>query len=827
MRHREMIFRIIVVAAFFLCSGMTHAITLDEAFEKLETHQFGQNTDVLNFLHETAVTSHSDSALRKKLNDGLIRILDSDAAYDAKQFACRQLALTATEEHIPTLARHLGDERMTHMALYVLTHIDSPEVDKLLISTLMRTTGTAKLGVINTLGNRRNDYAVSILDLQLDSQEEQTSIAAIRALGHIGTVSARISLFLYEKWSSNERSYGKTIAVAQAYLDIADSLLADGDRKQAASIYQSVYDKDYPAHIRAAALKGLVAVIGEQAKWSFAEALTSDDKQLCGMAATIVRTVPEKKTAEALVADFHELEPNVQVLLINAMAARDDVAGLNLVKDACENDDIRVKETAISALGKIGGESCVHLLIEHSAVDSLTNLRGENVNAALTDQLRDGDSVKKAVICRALLGRGATEAAPDLVEAARTQDRSVQTEALKALHSLAGPRHMPAMVDLIFVVEPTEVDQVGKALAALARRHSMNQECTQTILFQHDRAANTDQRVAMLLTLGGLGHEQALPKLRGALQDDDSQIRYAAIKALSAWPDAAPAGDLLEVAESANDPMHRVMALRGFIDLIDAAALPADQKLDHYRQAMQLAQQDAEKKKVLSVLSGLDTLEAFQMATSHLDDPSLKNEAALAACRIALNIYTAHGRRLKDDLERIVAADVADSVKQQAQEILRNINKVEFYVTEWEVSGPYMQKDKNYAALFDIPFAPEIDGGKDAEWRRMPAGTDPAQPWYLDLLKALDGGEQRVAYLRSSLEWPAEQQVILKIGSDDGIKVWVNGRLVHANNIARAFTPDQDRATATFKKGRNTILMKITQNNLPWGASLRIEHPNR
>jgi len=46
---------------------------------------------------------------------------------------------------------------------------------------------------------------------------------------------------------------------------------------------------------------------------------------------------------------------------------------------------------------------------------------------------------------------------------------------------------------------------------------------------------------------------------------------------------------------------------------------------------------------------------------------------------------------------------------------------------------------------------------------------------------------------------------------------------VHANNATRSFAADQDSATVTLKKGQNIILMKVTQNNMPWGASLRIE----
>ena len=827
MKYGNTLFQILIVAVFFfLTSGLAHAITLDEAIEKLETHKFGRNQEALDFLRETAVTSYSDPAVRKKLNEGLVRILDSNAAYDAKQFVCRQLALTATEEHIPVLARQLGDEKMTHMALYVLTHIDSPGVDKALLSALKTTNGNVRLGITNMLGNRRCTDAVKPLGELMISGGEETSIAAIRALGRIGTESAHFQFMHYAVIYDPPKklSHAETMAFAHANLDFGDRFLADGKAEQAKQRYRFAFDEHNPAHVRAAGLKGLVTIMGERAGPFVAQALRSDDKQLYGMAATIVRTVPQKKTVEAIVAELPRFKTNVQVLLINALAARSDGAGVDIVKTACRNRDAHVKQAALSALGKIGDESCIPLLIEHAALDSLTSLPGENVNSALVTRLGDGDSTEQVVICRALLARDAIEAAPALVDAAKAGDPSVRAEAVKALHGLAGRREMPALVDLIFVVEPAEADQIGKAIAAVARRNSIQRECAEDIMSKYDRAGNADQQVALLMTLGALGDEQALPKLREALQDDNNQVRYAAIKALSTWPDAAPAGDLLDIAKSAEDQIHRVLALRGFIDLIDAAALPSDQKLAYYSQAMQAADQDAEKRKVLSVLASLDTLDAFKMAMYRLDSPSLSGESALAACRIAQKIYASRGRQIKGDLERIIAADVSDSTTQQAREILQNINKVEFYVTGWEVSGPYVQKGKNYAALFDIAFAPEIDGGKNAKWRRMPAGTDPAQPWFLDLLQALDGGEQRVAYLRTKLEWPAEQRVTLRMGSDDGVKLWVNGRLVHANNIARAFTPDQDSATATLRKGENVLLMKITQNNMPWGASLRIEH---
>jgi HEAT repeat protein len=831
MKYRKM--ATIIAIIFVQANIWTYAMTVDEAIEKLKTYRFGTNNEAMEFLRETAVRSYSDAALRKKLNEGLTLILESDAVYDAKQFACRQLALTATAEHIPVLAKHLTDEKMSHIALYVLTHIDSPEVDKALLSALDKSSGRAKLGIINMLGNRQCSEAVTALGQLTASTDKQVTIEAIKALGRVGSESAGGIL---QKALADDEHPAKDV-IPEACLECADEFLEKRQNKTAADLYKAVFTSGSPGHIRAAALRGLAEALGEQSGPFVEQSLKSDDKDLYGMAAVIVRNTADKKTAEKIASGLAGFQPEVQVLLINALAARKDGAGVNTIKDAYQSDNVTLRCAALRALGKVGDESAVLLLVKRAsqgddiekaaALESLASLRGQNVNSTLSQLLLTSANAGKVVICQALLERNAVETAGALVKAAQTPDSSVRTESLKALRSLAGQDEIPSLVDLIFVVEPTQADQVGKTLSAVARRHSVDKECTENILSKLDRVKNDEQRIALLMTLGGLGNDLGLPVLRRSLNDASSDIRYAAIKALSAWPNSTAAEDLLKVAQSSSNQTHRVLSLRGYIELIDASELSAAQKLEHYQAAMGLAGQDAEKKKVLSVLAKLDTLEAFRLAVSRLDEPSLRNEAAQAACIIAEKIYTTKGHQIKGDLTKIMEAEVGESTKQQVREILENINKVKFYVMDWEVSGPYMQEGKNYRELFDIPFAPEIDGGKDAKWRAMPAGTDASQPFYLDLLKALNGGEQRAAYLRTKLQWLREGQVKLWIGSDDGNKVWVNGKLVHANNVARPFTADQDSATATFKKGENIILMKITQNNLPWGASLRIEEPTQ
>jgi hypothetical protein len=64
--------------------------------------------------------------------------------------------------------------------------------------------------------------------------------------------------------------------------------------------------------------------------------------------------------------------------------------------------------------------------------------------------------------------------------------------------------------------------------------------------------------------------------------------------------------------------------------------------------------------------------------------------------------------------------------------------------------------------------------------------------------------------------------VTLEIFSDDGVKAWLNGKVVHSNNVARPIMPEPDRVNVTLAKGTNALMLKITQNNLPWGAVVRV-----
>jgi hypothetical protein len=93
------------------------------------------------------------------------------------------------------------------------------------------------------------------------------------------------------------------------------------------------------------------------------------------------------------------------------------------------------------------------------------------------------------------------------------------------------------------------------------------------------------------------------------------------------------------------------------------------------------------------------------------------------------------------------------------------------------------------------------------------------------LLKIL-GGEQCVAYARTRVYSQQNQPCLFELGTDDGVKLWVNGELVHAHNIARPLQPGSDKVKAALKAGWNDLLLKVTQNNLGWEFCVRLVKPD-
>jgi hypothetical protein len=67
------------------------------------------------------------------------------------------------------------------------------------------------------------------------------------------------------------------------------------------------------------------------------------------------------------------------------------------------------------------------------------------------------------------------------------------------------------------------------------------------------------------------------------------------------------------------------------------------------------------------------------------------------------------------------------------------------------------------------------------------------------------------------LESPTDQNgVAMRVGSDDSIKVWLNGQVVHKNAVDRGASDFLDTFNVNLKRGENLLLVKVGERGGGW-----------
>jgi hypothetical protein len=137
-------------------------------------------------------------------------------------------------------------------------------------------------------------------------------------------------------------------------------------------------------------------------------------------------------------------------------------------------------------------------------------------------------------------------------------------------------------------------------------------------------------------------------------------------------------------------------------------------------------------------------------------------------------------------------------------------------LNSWWLIGPF---DHRKGIGFDAVYPPE----KEIDLQKKYKGTIGEVSWAkkesderhsaLDLNKLIARHKGAVAYAYYEFETDHAQQVEIRLGTPNGWKLWVNGKLVFAHEEYHLLTQmDQYRAPVLLQAGTNKILLKICQN---------------
>ena len=81
-----------------------------------------------------------------------------------------------------------------------------------------------------------------------------------------------------------------------------------------------------------------------------------------------------------------------------------------------------------------------------------------------------------------------------------------------------------------------------------------------------------------------------------------------------------------------------------------------------------------------------------------------------------------------------------------------------------------------------------------------------------------------VAYGSILINSPEEQDTLMFAGSDDAVKVWLNGETVHENFIDRGAYDYQDVFRITLKQGKNVLLVAVYEGGGGWSGFFGFEN---
>lgn len=261
MFHRISTLVALLVAALLLGNGrlaVSADAPLDKALAALKTFDWGQDRNTLKPIDDAVVASRADAAARKDLETRLLPLLAGDSPQCAKDFVCRKLSLIGTVQSVPALAKLLCDEKLSHMSRYALERMPCAEAVQALREALPKAGGVVKIGIINSLGVRRDATAVPALVALLGDANQPTAAAAAAALGAIGTTEAATALNDFRA----KAPAGLKLAAADASLLCAERLRAEGKKAEAVAIYKALSTGDQPKHVKMAATRGMLSAAG-------------------------------------------------------------------------------------------------------------------------------------------------------------------------------------------------------------------------------------------------------------------------------------------------------------------------------------------------------------------------------------------------------------------------------------------------------------------------------------------------------------------------------------------------------------------------------------
>ena len=615
----------------------------------------------------------------------LIAILQSDAPSAEKAITCKKLAVYGSKDAVPALAPLLLNKELNSWARTALEVITDPTADDALRDALGKTQGRLLIGVMNSIGVRRDAKAVGPLVAHLKDADAEVASAAASALGRIGGAVAAQAL---EQVLPNAPK-GVISEVAEGCVRCAERFLAEGKAAEAMKLYDTVRKASVPKQRLMEATRGAILARGEAGLPLLQEQLHSADKAMFYIGLSTARELPGRAVTEAVAAEMEKAPVERQTALVMVLADRADPAVLPTIKKAAQSGPKAMRLAAITALERMATVPCVPVLLDvavdedrelvQAAKAALVRLPNKDVNPDLVARMPQATGKLRRILIEVAGLRRIVEAVPAAMTYTADADAGVRSAAFSTVGLLGDEKQAAELATLLPKAQtPRDREDIEKALAGISSRRGAG--CLPAVL---PLAQSSDREVRMvgLHVLASMGGAPALTAVKAAIEDKDEAVQDEAVRTLAGWPgnwpdDAGAAEPLLTLAKFGKKSSHQVLGLRGYLEYVQGdKKLQNEDKVAKVREVMPLIKRSEEKRLAISALSTAPSGGALEMLVAFAGEPAVAEEACLAIVSTAGkdDIKGASKEQRQTALQTVAEKSKNDKTKKKAQEALKRI----------------------------------------------------------------------------------------------------------------------------------------------------------
>lgn len=552
---------------------------------------------------------------------------------DIKAFFMSQVQLSGARESVKPLAVYLTEEKLADPAARAILAAARPEAAGIFLKALDSAPSPAKVTIIKALGELRSREAVMKILPYAESPDPKLRQTALFALADIGDPRAGRVL---ERTLIASSPYERSLAPS-LYLRYARRLIESGKQVEGLAIGRSLvehYATPPESHIASSGLELLMSVLKDRALPDLIAVMDSPDRKFRGSALELSLSIPGAGATGRWVEKAASSPPEVRAEIVSMLGRRKDVSALPAVRDALRSQDEVVRVAAISALARLAGSAALPDIFPFfnstdageiaAAKEALLGFQDTLVVPEAVRLIETSPAPGKAALLEVLAAKGARDRIDLVFSQAASPEPVVRAAAIAALAGLAGEKDLPRLLDLLFAAaDSEETAHLQKAVAAAAGRNPDPERRADALIALMSGAPAT-HKAAILKVLPQAAGARALQTVVGETGSKDAQVQAAAVYALSQWPDFGAAGDLLRIVSTTSNKKYLLLALDGYVRLVNEADVPRFQKLDLLKTALGLPKDDADRKAVLRGIAMVRGPEAFRLLSESLGSPALR-----------------------------------------------------------------------------------------------------------------------------------------------------------------------------------------------------------